>query len=140
MSEVMPNQSEQREFPRKGDVMRVLDNDEIRGSGGLVIHNILENGGKTSSGTNHLEDIVVRMPPGTTVTAEQFFTDEKGLWVVFDYTYHNLNRGDTYPIKGCALVQKLGAFDKTSYMEKVPLRSAADELKKLREEISGGTA
>ena len=82
-----------------------------------------------------MEDVIVRMPVGTKVTVEQVFKDEKGVWVVFDYTYHNKNRGDTYTLRACAMVEKFSGFTRTPYMEKVT--ETASALEELRMEIQG---
>ena len=58
-------QPERKEVPRKGEILRVKDTDEIRGAGGLALHHIDEEGGVLSGGADYREDKIVRMPVGS---------------------------------------------------------------------------
>lgn len=125
-------QPERPDVPRKGDVLRVIDNEEIRGAGGLMLHRIEDNGGVLSGGADYLEDKIVRMPVGTKVNVLQVFKDEKGVWVVFDYPYMNPNQGQK-TLRACAMVEKISSFSRTPYMEKA--NETASALDQLRREI-----
>lgn len=122
-------QPEKIEFPRKGDVFRVINNEEINGAGGLMLHHVEEEAGVLKGGPDYLEDKIVRMPVGAKVTVEQAFKDDKGVWIIFDYPYLNPNQGQK-TLRACAMVEKISTFSRTLYMEKVTeTASALDQLK-----------
>ncbi len=117
-----------REVPLPGPY-KVKDTPEVKDAGGLRLREIvLDAETKNEAGAVVIEDKVVRIPAGASITVERVFYSkkERAPFGIVTFNYHNDYKSTDVALKGCVNM---------NYLEKAQTASAEDPLQKMRMEL-----